>query len=255
MTATESGRPSPKIQEKLQEKPQDNASMISSQKQPPESSMGLPQVSLAPQPSRVSNTPVLTKLPKTYGAQVNLGSKIAGPKHWFGGFHEFKRTHLYRQLIAELFGTFILVSLGCSIVTPFKPQGSDAAIDMSSIILGWGFTVASLVWTIAHVSGCFLNPAVTIAMFVNRRVSLARTLAYIAVQVPGAILGSAFHLYLRGDKLNTTCQTLLNRELGMTVTKGLIVEFYLTFFLLFFVFATTDHNRQDHGGSHAMMVG
>ncbi|XP_059153540.1 aquaporin AQPAe.a-like [Physella acuta] len=197
----------------------------------------------------------LTTAQKTYGAQMKLGKKISRLRLWAGGFMEFTKVNFYRQLVTEFYGTFVLVSVGCCVITPVKPQGTDAALDMASIILGWGFIVASLVWTIAHVSGCFLNPAVTVAMFVNRRITFVRCVAFIMVQVPGATCGSFFHKFLRGDKLNTTCQTLLNRDFGVTEFKGFIVEFFLTFLLLFFVFATTDHNRQDHGGSHAMMVG
>ncbi|XP_059153150.1 aquaporin AQPAe.a-like isoform X2 [Physella acuta] len=215
------------------------------------------RMSVAPRLSvfEPSNAADIVRIKKTYGAQVNLGYKIPKNWNWIGGTKEFTTVNLYRQLATEFFGTFLLVSMGCSVLNPFKEQGTDAALDMSSIMLSWGFIVASLVWTIAHVSGCFLNPAVTISMFVNKRIPLARCLAYICVQVPAAICGSAFHTWIRGNKLNTTCQTLLNREMGVTEFKGFIVEMYLTFILLFFVFATTDSNRQDHGGSHALMVG
>ncbi|BFZ16053.1 hypothetical protein BsWGS_19092 [Bradybaena similaris] len=198
--------------------------------------------------------PSILKTAQSYGFQLKLGQKLEDTTQKIG-LGEFCNYNFYRQLFAEFFGSFVLLTLGCSAITPYKGQGTDAHLNMASIILSWGFTVMTVVWTIAHVSGCFLNPAVTISMWVNSRIPVTRGVFYIVVQMIGTTAGAAFHRYLRGEKLNTTCQTLLNRELGITEFKGVIIEFFITFILLFFVFATTDHHRLDHGGSHAMMVG
>ncbi|CAG5124647.1 unnamed protein product [Candidula unifasciata] len=174
---------------------------------------------------------------KTYGIQNRLGHKLEDRYERFG-LDDVTQLNFYRQLFTEFFGSFVLVTLGCSAITPYKPQGSDAHLNMASIILSWGFTIATVVWTIAHVSGCFLNPAVTISMFINSRIPLTSGSEAIVV-----------------SQVSTTCQTLLNRELGIDEFKGCVIEFFITFILLFFVFATTDHHRMDHGGSHALMIG
>ncbi|XP_012944265.1 aquaporin AQPcic [Aplysia californica] len=191
---------------------------------------------------------------KSHGFQNRLGKTIKNNVDLIG-WHEVSHVHFYRQLLVEFFGTLCLVVMGCNCITPYSSIQTDAGLDMSSIIMAWCFAVASLVWTIGHVSGCFLNPAISVAMFANRRIPFVRCVAYILVQVAGAICGSCFHTYLRGQAIGSTCQTLLHRSIGVDETKGFIVEFSISFFLLFFVFATIDHHREDHGGSHAFMVG
>jgi aquaporin Z len=101
---------------------------------------------------------------------------------------------LSRKLAAELVGTFWLVLGGCGsavLTAPFR----DAGIGLLGISLAFGLTVLTMAYAIGHVSGCHLNPAVTVGLTVARRFPAGEVVPYVLAQVAGAILGAAV-LYL-----------------------------------------------------------
>jgi len=76
-----------------------------------------------------------------------------------------KSCKFWLALIAEFLGTFLLVVVAC---------GSCDGGDIVRIALAFGFSVATIVWAIAHVSGGHINPAVTIGFWVTRKISFLR---------------------------------------------------------------------------------
>jgi aquaporin Z len=102
--------------------------------------------------------------------------------------------HLFRRVAAEFFGTFWLVFGGCGsavLAAAFPALG----IGFAGVSLAFGLTVLTMAFAIGHVSGCHLNPAVSIGLFVGKRFSGRELLPYIVAQVVGAIAGSGV-LYL-----------------------------------------------------------
>lgn len=95
-----------------------------------------------------------------------------------------------RKLVAELIGTFALVFLAVgAAITGIQDLGGVG------VALGFGLVLTFLVFAIGSISGAHVNPAVTLAMMVGRKMPVPEGLAYMAAQVVGAILG-AFLLYL-----------------------------------------------------------
>jgi len=101
---------------------------------------------------------------------------------------------LSKRLGAECFGTFWLVFGGCgsAVVSAAFPQ---VGIGLLGVALAFGLTVLTMAYAIGHISGCHLNPAVTVGLAVGKRFAWSDVLPYIGAQVIGGILGSAV-LYL-----------------------------------------------------------
>src|SRR5262245_40402298 len=102
--------------------------------------------------------------------------------------------HLAKPLTAEIIGTFWLVFAGCGsavLAAAFPAVG----IGLLGVSLAFGLTVLTMAYAIGHVSGCHLNPAVTIGLAVARRFRPSEVLPYIVAQVVGAV-AAALLLYL-----------------------------------------------------------
>ncbi len=101
-------------------------------------------------------------------------------------------TGLGRRLIAEFLGTFWLVLGGCGaavLASGFKPQ-TNLGIGLVGVSLAFGLTVLTGVYALGAISGGHFNPAVTVGLWLSRRVEAAAVLPYIVVQVLGAIAGA-----------------------------------------------------------------
>ena len=117
-----------------------------------------------------------------------------GLKDW----NELKDPKLIHSLIAELLGTLFLVFIGCGSCMGHGyrcSQGNDAidsevAVDITRIALAFGLTVATLAQSIGHISGCNVNPAVTVGLVTGRKMGIAKGILYIIAQCLGALIGA-----------------------------------------------------------------
>lgn len=107
------------------------------------------------------------------------------------------RKGLSGELIAEVFGTFVLILLGDGVVANvgLAPRLASEGYDWNTIALGWGFAVVIAVYVAGGVTGAHINPAVTFAMAVKRGFPWAKVVPYWIAQIVGAFLG-AFAVYL-----------------------------------------------------------
>lgn len=158
----------------------------------------------------------------------------------------------WQALLAELIGTGLLVALGCG--SCLSANWKDDTSLVVQIAFTFGLSVASIVRAIGHISGGHINPAVSIAMFITRRITLVRLLMYVAVQLSGAIFGALIlkavtPMVHEGD----ICSTTLN--LNMRPIDGLVVEALITFVLVFTIFACIDPHRANPGGSTPLAIG
>lgn len=106
------------------------------------------------------------------------------------------------ELIAEVFGTFILILLGDGVVANvgLAPRLAAPAYNWNTITFGWAFAVMVAVYVAGGVSGAHINPAVTLAMAVKRGFPWAKVIPYMIAQVIGAFLGAlgVYLVYLDG---------------------------------------------------------
>lgn len=139
--------------------------------------------------------------------------------------------------LAEALGTFALVFAGPGAAA--VDAASGGAVSGVGIGLVFGLIVMAMIIAVGHVSGCHINPAVTIAFLVTGRTRPATAALYIAAQLTGAVAaGFAIVAILGGDT-----------EAGATAPRiggthaALVSEFILTFFLVFIVFAVATDAR------------
>ena len=147
-----------------------------------------------------------------------------------------------KKYFAELVGTFVLTLLGCGTAVSLN-CGSDTASVVGTAI-AFGLAVVAMAYTIGGISGCHINPAITLGVFLNGGISGKDCGMYMVFQTIGAILASCV-LYLL---VSTSPELALGTTTGAnacagTVTNGLIVEIVLTcLFVLVVLGATSKTN-------------
>ena len=171
---------------------------------------------------------------------------------------------LTKRCIAEFFGTFWLVLGGCgsaviaAAYTETNAQGASEAKAAAAASLGigtfgvsvaFGLTVLTMAYTIGHISGCHLNPAVSFGLWAGRRFPGSDLLPYIVAQVGGAIVG-ALLIYLMatgkpGYALTGTGPMATNgfgphSPQGYNLLACFITEVVMTFMFLLVILGATD---------------
>ncbi|WP_192563913.1 aquaporin Z [Pseudomonas gozinkensis] len=105
---------------------------------------------------------------------------------------------LFKRSVTELLGTFWLVLGGCgsAVIAASSPLG----IGVLGVALAFGLTVLTMAFAIGHISGCHLNPAVSVGLFVGGRFPAKELPAYIIAQVIGGILAAALLYHIASGK-------------------------------------------------------
>src|SRR5579871_3707080 len=97
---------------------------------------------------------------------------------------------LGKRAIAEFVGTFWLVFGGCGSAV-LAAAFPNLGIGFAGVALAFGLTVLTMAFAIGHISGCHLNPAVSVGLVVGRRFPISELLPYVVAQVLGGVAGSA----------------------------------------------------------------
>ena len=152
---------------------------------------------------------------------------------------EFTSLEAWRSALAEFIATVLFVFLGAGsvIVSGGLPNGDLDPARLVAIALAHGLAIAFLVYATANISGGHINPAVTFAAFLTKKISAARGLMFVAAQLGGAVIGALLLLATIPDAADTN---LGAHALGpdVSVSMGLLMEIVVTFALVFVIFAT-----------------
>ena len=143
---------------------------------------------------------------------------------------------MYKKFIAELIGTFVLVLFGTG--TAVLGGGMDG-VGILGISMAFGLSIVAMAYCIGTVSGCHINPAVSLAMFINKRIELKEFIGYVVSQVCGAILGTVTLLtFLKSSGLAT--DNLGQNGVGLLSIPGaFLVEVVLTFVFILVILVVT----------------
>ena len=144
-----------------------------------------------------------------------------------------------KKYLAELIGTFVLTLLGCGAAVSL-----NCGVDAASVVgtsMAFGIAVIAMAYTIGGISGCHINPAITLGCLLTKRISGKDAGMYMLFQVIGAILASCvlYAFVQTAPELAQGTTTGANSCAG-GVVNGLIVEIVLTFIFVLVVLGTTD---------------
>ena len=154
--------------------------------------------------------------------------------------------NLYKRTFAECLGTFWLVFGGCgsAVLAAAFPQ---LGIGFYGVALAFGLTVLTMAYALGHISGCHLNPAVSVGLVAGRRFPIAELLPYISAQVLGGILGAGvLYLIARGKAGFDLSGGFASNGYaahspgGYSLASCFVAEVVLTFFFLMIIMGATD---------------
>lgn len=142
-----------------------------------------------------------------------------------------------RKLVAEVFGTFALVFTGTGAIV--VNHVSDGAVTHVGVCLTFGLIVLAMIYALGDVSGCHLNPAVTLGFFAARRFEAKWVIPYVISQLVGAVLAS-LTLRLMFPNYGT---------LGATLPSGgelqsFVMEFWMTLILMFVILSVSSGAKE-----------
>jgi len=153
---------------------------------------------------------------------------------------------LGNRLAAEFIGTFWLVLGGCGSAV-FAAAFPNVGIGLLGVSLAFGLTVLTMAFAIGHISGCHLNPAVSVGLWVGKRFPTSDLLPYIIVQVVGAIAAAAVLYLIATGKAGFSLSAGFaangygpNSPGGYSMQSALVAEVVLTFMFLFVILGSTD---------------
>jgi aquaporin Z len=156
---------------------------------------------------------------------------------------------MQKKLVAEGFGTFWLVFGGCGsavLAAAFGGTSSNLGIGLVGVSLAFGLTVLTMAFAIGHISGCHLNPAVTIGLVVGGRHPAKEALPYIVAQTIGAAAAAATLYVIATGKAGADIGGFAANGFGAhspggySMLAALVAEIVLTAFFLFVIMGSTD---------------
>jgi aquaporin Z len=154
-------------------------------------------------------------------------------------FLTFKTSKIMKKYFAECFGTFVLTFLGCGAAVSLN-CGSDTASVVGTAI-AFGLAVVAMAYTIGGISGCHINPAITLGVCLSGRMSVKDAVGYMVFQIIGAIIAAAV-LYLLvslDPSLALGTKTGANACASANVINGLVAEIVLTYIFVMVVLGAT----------------
>ncbi|PGO97553.1 aquaporin [Bacillus cereus] len=143
---------------------------------------------------------------------------------------------MIKKAIAECIGTFVLVLFGTGTAVI---GGGVEGIGILGIAMAFGLSIVAMAYSIGTISGCHVNPAVSIAMFINKRMTAEELAYYVMAQILGALLGTVTLVTILKSS-GMTLNNLGQNSFGNLGASGsFLVEFVLTFVFILVIVAVT----------------
>ena len=163
----------------------------------------------------------------------------------------------FKKCIAEFIGTFTLVLVGCGTAMLVGCK-SDTGCGYILTAFAFGLVIVGMAYTVGNVSGCHINPAVSLAVLISGRMSVTDFIFYVISQCLGAISGAACLkiIFSMGQVTDMTGGLGSNGLAGVndSIGAGLIVEILLTFIFVLVILGVTD-SKYNHGSFGGVVIG
>ena len=160
---------------------------------------------------------------------------------------------MLKKLLAEAFGTFVLVFFACGVAA--WTGGSLVAT-----ALAFGLVIVAMAYTIGRVSGCHVNPAVSLACLLDKRMSLKDFIGYVLAQLVGGFLGAMLLFGIAKmaglNLLGNACNGLVGAENKFGNYLGaILIEILLTCIFVYVILAVTDGKNEGVGKKAGLIIG
>lgn len=152
-----------------------------------------------------------------------------------------------KKYVAEFIGTLVLVLFACGVAAItgciFPGAGYIATA------LAFGLVIVAMAYSIGNISGCHINPAVSLAVWMTGKMNTKDFIGYLVAQFLGAIVGAALLMALIGKDMGLGCNGLYNDSVGMSI----LVEVILTFVFVLAVLGAT--SKIENGKVAGLVIG
>ena len=156
-----------------------------------------------------------------------------------------------KKYAAEFIGTLVLVFMGCGSAVLL---GADMWGSHLAVALAFGLSLTAMAYAIGGVSGCHINPAVSLAMLINKKIGAADFAGYAAAQITGALAGAGLLKYISAAEGIDMTGTLGSNEPGEAgIIGALVIEIVLTFIFVLTVLGVSSDKSK--GASAGIVAG
>ncbi|GAB62782.1 MAG: aquaporin [Candidatus Jettenia sp.] len=155
----------------------------------------------------------------------------------------------YKKYIAELVGTFALVFIAAGSVCAdfYLRQAGGQGLGLLGISIAFGVVVTAVIYATSYVSGSHVNPAVTISFWITKRMDPNTAIMYIISQIAGATLAGLALKTLFPDAVKTVYLGTCMLAPGVSIARGILMEFIISFLLIFTIYGTLVDKRASAG--------
>lgn len=154
-----------------------------------------------------------------------------------------------KKYLCEFIGTAVLVLFGCG--TAAITGGIGGVLGILGIALAFGLSIVAMAYVIGNVSGCHVNPAVSLAMLINKKMSIKDFIGYVIAQVLGAIAGIGILYAIISNSGLDIALTGLGANgfdsasaVGLNMVGAIIVEIVLTFVFIYTILGVTSDEKK-----------
>lgn len=153
-----------------------------------------------------------------------------------------------KKYVAEFIGTFVLVFFACGTATVVGCSAENGTGYLLTA-LAFGLVIVAMAYSIGNVSGCHINPAVSIAMLVSGKLSIKDFIGYVVAQFIGATAGAAALMAFVGKESGLGANALYKGNIGLSV----LIEIILTFVFVIAILGVT--SKIENGAVAGIVIG
>jgi len=160
---------------------------------------------------------------------------------------------MVKKFFAEFIGTFTLVTIACGIATALGCSGEPNAAYIATA-LAFGLVIVAMAYSIGNVSGCHINPAVSLAMLISGKMKIGEFVCYIIAQFAGAIAGAGvLKLLMPGTALGSNALVGAENGVGGKILPSLVIEALLTCVFVLAILGVT--SKIENGAVAGLVIG